>query len=163
MRMTGPDLRLVLPPAVHGYAGPHVAVWFLALYNVAGTARSLIHILAPDSGAGTIASMDTTVAGGANIVGLLAQWGGAQLLMALATWVVLWRYRGLVPLIIAASMLDNIGRVLIGLSKPLVTTSTPPGALSWVIAPLCAVFLVVALMPVRTGRSAPSETPGADR
>jgi len=28
-------------------------------------------------------------------------------------------------------------------------TSTPPGAISWVIAPLCAVLLVIALMPTR--------------
>jgi len=55
--------------------------------------------------------------------------------------------RGLVPLMIAASLLDNVLRVGIGLSKPLVTTGTPPGAISWVVAPLCAVMLVVALMP----------------
>ena len=84
------------------------------------------------------------------IVALLAQWGGAQLVMALTIWVVLWRYRGLVPLMIAASLLDNVLRIAIGLSKPLVTAGTPPGALSWVVAPLCAVMLVVALMPTQS-------------
>ena len=148
--MTRPDLRLLLPRTVDRYAGPRVAVWFLVAYNAVATARSLIHILAPDSGAQTIAGMDTAVAGGANIVALLAQWGGAQLVMALTIWVVLWRYRGLVPLMIAASLLDNVLRIAIGLSKPLVTAGTPPGALSWVVAPLCAVMLVVALMPTQS-------------
>ncbi len=145
--MTRPDPWLLLPRDAARYRGPRAAVWFLVLYTVVATARSLVHILAPDSGAGTIAGMDTAVAGGANIVALLAQWGGAQLGMALAAWIVLWRYRGLVPLMIGAAMLDNVLRILIGLEKPLVTAGTPPGALSWVVAPLCAVFLVIALIP----------------
>ena len=163
--MTRPDLRLLLPSSADRYAGPRLAVWFLALYNVAGTVRSLIHVLAPDSGAGSIAGMDTSVVGGANIIGLLGQWGGAQLLMALLTWIVLWRYRGLVPLMIGVAMLDNLGRVLIGQSKPLVTLHTPPGALSWLVAPLCAVLLVIALVPTRQDRPAPAEPadPGVSR
>jgi len=51
----------------------------LGLLGGAGTLRSLIHILAPDSGARSIASIDTDVAGGRNNVALLAQWGGARL------------------------------------------------------------------------------------
>ncbi len=119
--MPRPDLRLLLPAAADRYAGPRLAVWFLALYNVVGTVRSLIHILAPDSGAQSIATMNTAVAGGTNIIGLLAQWGGAQLLMALT----------------------------IGQYKHLVTMGTPPGDLSWVAAPLCAVVLVISLVPTR--------------
>ena len=147
--MTRPDIGLLLPSRVDRYTGPRLAIWFLAVYNVVATVRSLIHIFAPDSGAASIATMDTAVAGGANIIGLLGQWGGAQLLVALIIWIVLWRYPGLVPLMIAESMLDNTLRILVGLAKPLVTTSTPPGAISWVIAPLCAAILVIALMPTR--------------
>jgi len=150
--VTRPDLRLLLPSDAGRYAGPRIAVGFLVLYNAVATARSLVHIVAPDSGAGTIATMDTAVAGGDNIIALLAQWGGAQLVMALTIWVVLWRYRGLVPLMIALSMLDNVLRIAIGTYKPLVTTSTPPGALSWLVAPLCAVLLVVSLVPTRAAR-----------
>jgi hypothetical protein len=149
--VNAPDLRLLLPRDASGYRGPRVATWFLVAYTVVATIRSLIHIFAPDSGAGSIAGMDTAVAGGANIIALLAQWGGAQLVMALTAWVVLWRYRGLVPLMIAAAMVDNVLRIIIGLEKPLVTAGTPPGALSWVVAPLCAVMLVVALVPSTRG------------
>lgn len=144
-----PDFRLLLPRRLDRYAGPRSAVWFLAAYNAVGTARSLIHVIAPDSGAHSIAGIDTGVAGGENAVALLGQWGGAQLLMAAFIWLTLWRYRGFVPLMIAASMLDNLQRVAIGQYKPLVTAHTPPGALSWAVAPLCAVLLVVALLPTR--------------
>ena len=149
--MALPDPRLLLPRAADRYAGPAIAVWFLLAYNVVGTVRSLIHILAPDSGAQSIASMDTSVAGGSNMIALLAQWGGAQLLMAIAIWIVVWRYRGLVPLALAFCAVDNVQRVAIGLAKPLTTVSTPPGALSWVVAPLCVVVLLVSLLPAREG------------
>jgi len=145
--VNAPDLRLLLPHDAGHYRGPRAAVWFLVAYTVVATARSLVHILAPDSGAGSIAGMATAVAGGSNAIALLAQWGGAQLVMALTASVVLWRYRGLIPLMLAAATLDNVLRILIGLGKPLATAGTPPGALSWLVAPLCAVFLVIALMP----------------
>ena len=50
---------------------------------------------------------------------------------------------------IAESLADNLGRVLIGQGKPLITVHTPPGAISWVLIPALAVLLVVALMPTR--------------
>ena len=147
--MIRPDIRVLLPRRVDRYEGPRLAFWLLAAYNVVGTVRSLIHILAPDSGASSIAGMDVTVAGGANAFALLAQWGGAQLLMALMIWLVLWRYKGLVPLMVLGSLLDNVLRVAIGQYKPLVTVHTPPGAVSWILIPALAVLLVVSLMPTR--------------
>jgi hypothetical protein len=147
--MIRPDIRVLLPRRVDRYEGPRLAFWLLAAYNVVGTVRSLIHILAPDSGASSIAGMDVTVAGGANAIALLAQWGGAQLLMALMIWLVLWRYKGLVPLMALGSLLDNVLRVAIGQYKPLVTVHTPPGAVSWILIPALAVLLVVSLMPTR--------------
>ncbi len=149
--MALPDPRLLLPRAADRYVGPAIALWFLAAYNVVGTARSLIHVLAPDSGAQSIATMDTSVAGGPNMIALLAQWGGAQLLMAIAIWIVIWRYRGLVPLALLFCAVDNVHRVVIGLAKPLTTVGTPPGSLSWVVAPLCVVVLLLSLLPARDG------------
>jgi hypothetical protein len=117
----------------------------LAVLNVVGTARSLVHICAPDSGAQSIASMDTEVTGGKNIVALLGQWGGAQLLEAGVIWVVLWRYRGLVPLMLAVVTAEQFLRVGIGRSKPLVTAHTPPGALSKGLLPAAAIALAISL------------------
>jgi hypothetical protein len=117
----------------------------LLALNAVGTVRSLVHILAPDSGAQSIASMDTQVEGGDNIVAMLAQWGGAQLLESGVIWIALWRYRGLVPLMLGVVTAEQLLRVGIGMSKPLVTARTPPGALSWGLLPAAAVTLAVSL------------------
>jgi hypothetical protein len=85
--------------------------------------------------------------------------------MALMICVVLGRYRGFVPLMLLGSLLDNVLRVVIGLSKPLVTAHTPPGALSWVLVPVLAVVLVVSLVPDpgRATAAQPSDQGGSAR
>ncbi len=117
----------------------------LVALNAAGTVRSLIHILAPDSGAQSIASMDIRVKGGDNIVALLGQWGGAQLLEAGVIWTVVYRYRGLIPLMLGVVTAEQLLRLGIGLSKPLATVRTPPGALSWALLPVGAATLAMSL------------------
>ena len=57
----------LLPPPCDDYRGSRLAFYFLILVAVASTARSLIHILAPDGGAGSIAGLAVDGAGGANI------------------------------------------------------------------------------------------------
>jgi hypothetical protein len=143
-----PRLSGLVPQDVTTFRGPGWTAGALAALNAVGTVRSLIHILAPDSGAQSIASMDTEVAGGSNIVALLAQWGGAQLLESGVIWIVLWRYRGLVPLMLGVVTTEQLLRVVIGRSKPLATARTPPGAMSRVLLPAAAVTLAASL----TGR-----------
>jgi hypothetical protein len=138
-------LSRLLPRDITTFRGPAWTVGALAVVNAAGTARSVIHVAAPDSGAQSIASMDTKVAGGGNIVSLLAQWGGAQLLEAGVIWVVLWRYRGLVPLMLGVVTAEQLLRVGIGRAKPLTTAHKPPGALSRVLLPAAAVTFAISL------------------
>jgi hypothetical protein len=145
MRAGRPRLSRLLPSDITAFRGPRWTTGVLAVLNAAGTVRSLIHVLAPDSGAQSIASMDTRVTGGDNIVALLAQWGGAQLLESGVIWIVLWRYRGLVPLMLGVITAEQFLRVGIGTSKPLVTARTPPGALSWGLLPAAAVTLAISL------------------
>ena len=145
---TRPDLRLLLPRRVDEYRGAPWALVVLVLYAVVATARSLVHVFLGDSGAGSIATVDVDVEGGANAVALLAQWGGAQLLAVLTVWVVLARYRGLVPLMLAFAVLEALLRLLVGAMKPLVTQGTPPGVpgtyLSLVV---CSAELIASLLP----------------
>jgi hypothetical protein len=144
-RARWPTLSRLVPGDVTTFRGPRWTAGVLAAVNVVGTARSLVHILAPDSGAQSIATMDTRVTGGGNIVALLAQWGGAQLLECGVIWVVLWRYRGLVPLMLGVVTAEQLLRVAIGRSKPLTTVRTPPGALSRALLPAVAVTLAISL------------------
>jgi hypothetical protein len=140
-----PRVSRLLPSDPATFRGPKWTAGALAAVNAVGTARSLIHIIAPDSGAQSIASMDVNVKGGKNIVALLGQWGGAQVLEAGLIWVVLWRYRGLVPLMLGVVTAEQALRVGIGRFKPLATAHTPPGALSRVLLPASAVALAMSL------------------
>jgi hypothetical protein len=141
------DPALLLPPARNHYRGPAIATWFLAAYTLLATARSLVHVFAPDGGAGSIAGIDISVQGGANIVAIFGQWGLEQLLLALVAWVVLVRYREMVPLALLLAFLDLVGRFAVGQLKPLEIASPPPGEIgTYVLLPLVLLFLVISLV-----------------
>jgi hypothetical protein len=156
-----PRLSRLLPRDVTTFRGPRWTAGMLAAVNAVGTARSLVHIAAPDSGAQSIASMDTQVTGGGNIIALLAQWGGAQLLESGVIWAVLWRYRGLVPLMLGMVTAEQLLRVGIGRRKPLTTSHTPPGALSKGLLPAAAIALAASLTQPGDGRVSGHRSPSA--
>ena len=140
------EISMLFPEPLNDYAGPRIAIVFLIVVNIAGTARSLVHMFAPDSGAQSIATMNVGVAGGPNIIAMLAQWGGGQLIMAIIIWIVIFRYRILTPLMIAEIFLEQIIRILIGQIKPMVIMGTPPGRIgSYILLPLSAIMLVVSM------------------
>jgi hypothetical protein len=141
------DPALLLPPARNAYRGPAIATWFLAAYTILATARSLVHVLAPDGGAGSVAGIDISVQGGANIVAIFGQWGLEQLLLALVAWVVLVRYREMVPLALLLAFLDLVGRFVVGQLKPLEIGSPPPGTIgTYVLLPLVLLFLAISII-----------------
>ena len=141
------DMSMLFPAEQNNYAGSSIAVWFLVLINIVGTMRSLVHIFYHDSGAQSIATMNVNVAGGQNIVALLGQWGGGQLIMALIIWIILWRYRVLIPLMIAEIAIEQLVRIGIGRMKPVISVHTPPGALgSYIVLPLATIMFIISLM-----------------
>lgn len=112
------------------------------------TVRSLIHLLWPDGGAQSIATIDVAVAGGANIVALFGQWGASQLLLAGLLWVLLLRWRGLVPLVLLVFAAEPCLRGLSGQLKPVTTMGAAPGeALNWVVLPVLVLLLWISLCP----------------
>ena len=121
-------------------------MFFLVLIAFVSTARSLVHLLAPDGGAGSIAGINLGVAGGANIVAVFGQWGASQLVLALLQWLVVLRYRFLVPAMLAVVVLEQLLRLLAGRLKPLQIDTPPPGAYgTYVVLALGLVFLALAL------------------
>ena len=132
-----------------------LAFWFAAAYLVLITGRSLVHLLVPDGGAHSIATVDISVAGGANIVAVFGQWGAIQLLLASLLWVLLIRYRGLTPLVLLVFLIEPFARGLAGHLKPLQTIGTAPGAaLNWVVVPVISVALWLSLCASVSGRRA---------
>jgi len=147
------ELGALFPDPSAGYRGTRFSLWALVAMTALTTARSLVHVLAPDGGAGSIAGLDVSVEGGANLVALFGQWGWEQLLLSLVTVVALVRYRFLVPFAWLLQALDWGGRMLVEQFKPLVVAAPPPGAIgSWVLLPVALVALWFAL-PCRGRRA----------
>ena len=144
----------LLPSDPTLYRGPAVAYWCTVFFLVVVTARSLVHLFLPDGGAHTIATIDTGVPGGANIIAIFGQWGASQLLLAATLWILLLRYRGLVPLILCILLFEPLLRGLSGHMKPIMTLGTAPGAaLNWFAVPVVAVVLYLALCPADARRA----------
>ena len=141
----------LLPRTSLQYKGSRWALWFLVLVTVTSTARSLVHLFAPDGGAGSIAHIALDVAGGPNIVAIFSQWGASQLIFACVQWVVVLRYRFLIPATLALVALEQLLRMLAGYLKPLQVESAPPGAYgTYVVLVLSIVFLVLSLRQQRS-------------
>jgi hypothetical protein len=108
--------------------GSKIPFYLLILVAAIGLVRSCIHIFAPDGGAGSIAGMNMNVTGADEVIFAFALWGSAQLIYALLQWIVILRYRSLVPLMWGVQFLETLGRMLVGSIKPVTFAHTPPGA-----------------------------------
>jgi len=140
------SLGNLLPADARDYRGPRFVRWIAMAYLGLLTIRSLIHFVAPDGGAETIATIDTSGEGGSNIIAIFGQWGAIQLLLAALLWVLLLRYRGLTPLVVLVFLIEPVLRAVAGHLKPVEAVGTPPGAaLNWVVVPVMAVLLIVSL------------------
>ena len=140
------DFTALFPKGQAEYRGTAVSFWFTVLLTVVTTARSLVHMFLPDGGATVIAGLDTSVEGGGNLIALFGQWGLEQLLLAVVAWVILWRYRHLVPFALLLQLLDWAGRIGMGLIKPVVVDNPPPGEIgNYIFLPLVAIALWFAL------------------
>jgi hypothetical protein len=139
------DWSRLFPPVAEDYQGPRIPFYFLIVVAVLSTGRSLVHLLAADGGAGVIAGIPVDVEGGANIIAIFGQWGASQLILALITWLVILRYRFLVPAMLGVVALEQALRVLAGQLKPLQVAEAPPGALSIILLPLAVVFFLWSL------------------
>ena len=146
-----PDMTALLPvnPAIS--SGPALAWWITLLYLCASTVRSFIHMLAPDGGAHSIATMDVSGTGGANLIAIFGQWGASQLLLALLSWVLLFHYRGLVPLMLLVFMLEPALRAFEGYLKPVITEGVALGvAVNWIVVPILAAAFFLSMCPARS-------------
>ncbi|MFN5745867.1 MAG: hypothetical protein ACK443_07265 [Methylococcaceae bacterium] len=138
--------QCLFPSSLEEYRGPRLPVYFLACVAIADTVRSLIHMFAADSGAQSIAGMAVDVAGGPNLIALVAQLGVVQLLLALFYWLTLLRYRSLIPCMLLVVVIEQLLRIGIGAIKPLEVLTAPPGAIaSWLILPVAILALMLSL------------------
>ncbi len=140
-------MKKVLPKsASNDYRGNRLAAVVFLVIALVGTVRSVVHLLAPDGGAGSIAGMDLSVPGAKGIIFAFSLWGSSQLLMAAVQLIVYFRYRTLIPLMYLLLIAEYSLRIVVGHIKPVSFAHTPPGQIgNYVIIPLAVVMLVLAI------------------
>jgi hypothetical protein len=132
------------PKVFQGYLAVRIITFVFLLVTVA---RSAIHLFSPDGGAQSIAGIDTSVAGGKNIIALFHQWGAIQLLLVGLMLVLFFAYNGLTPLVILFLALDAPMRALAGQMGKIESAHTPPGeALNWPAFFLLVLLFIVSLL-----------------
>ena len=122
-------LSIIFPAkADNNIRGTKLPLYFFILIAAIGTVRSCIHIFSHDGGAGSIAGMNLDVSGANEVIFAFALWGAEQLIYALIQWMVILRYRSLLPFMWGLQLLETLGRILVSQIKPVTFTHTPPGA-----------------------------------
>ena len=140
-------MNSVLPKNPTEYAGYRAVRVITFVFILVVVARSAIHVFSPDGGAGSIAGIDTSVAGGSNIIAIFHQWGAIQLLLAGLMLVLFFAYAGLTPLIILFLSLDAPMRALAGQMGAVESSRTPPGeVLNWPIFALLVLLFAFSLL-----------------
>ena len=140
------DMKKILPKDPSSFNGFTSIRILTALYLLVAVVRSCIHLFAEDGGAKSIAGVDTSVAGGENIIAIFHQWGAIQLILALLLSLLFFRYPGFTPLILITLAVDPILRWIAGRMLPLTTVGTPPGeSLNWSAFVSLVVLFVLSL------------------
>ena len=145
-------LEKILPQQINNeFPGYQFSAFAFLVLIIITIARSLAHMFLPDGGAGSIATIDMNVEGAEIIISIFAQWGLSQLLMAGVYLIVFLRYKSLIPLMYVILFLEYLGRIAMGLLKPLETIGTAPGAIgNFVILPLVAILFAFSIMKPKT-------------
>ena len=148
-----PNIAELLPKQPLYFKGPMLASISTMLYLSLITVRSLLHLLLPDGGAQSIATIDISGASGVNIIAIFGQWGASQLLLAGLLWLLIVRYPGFISLALLILAIEPFARGLAGHLKPVVTVAIAPGAaLNWVVAPVLLALLWLSLCPASSRR-----------
>lgn len=129
-----------------GYRGHSAAKWVLVLLTGITLGRSCVHIFFVDGGAQSIATLPLDTfppSAAAAVVTVFALWGLSQLLLGLVYVLVLWRYAALIPLVYLLFVMEYVGRILIGLAKPMETLERPPGAMGSVVFSILGIAMLV--------------------
>ena len=140
-------LNKIFPPvADNNFAGHSIVLWAFILFTVVMTWRSIIHMFFEAYGFHDIANF-IAITGDPDPMVLIYRffslWGFAQLIFCMVCWVVIFRYRALIPLMYLLWTVEWTYRTFGYDSlavQGLYTTGITPGA---VLAPYAMLLLLV--------------------
>lgn len=123
-------LNILFPDHADNHiAGSRIPFYAFVLIAIIGTVRSCIHMLAPDAGLSSIAGLNLDFSGAKEVVFFGSQWGAEQLIYAIIQWMVIIRYRSLIPVMWLVQFLETFLRMFVAHIKPITFMHTPPGAI----------------------------------
>ena len=144
------DKRLFLPRTVDNtYRGLPVARYVFYVIAAFTVIRSVLHIALPDGGAGSIATIPLGAYGQAaagGVVYMFGVWGVSQLLMGAFYWIVVLRYKSLIPLMYAFVAVEYAARIAVGYVHPVALMGVAPGEVgNYILLPLAALMLLLSI------------------
>ena len=137
------EFARIFPEDVSIFNGPQFVRIAAALILCVMVVRSCIHLFTTDGGAQRIATIDTSVEGGNNIIAIFHQWGATQLVSAVLLVVLFFHYPGFTPLILLTMALETVMRFVASRVKAVTTIGTAPGAAFNGVAFVVVMFLFV--------------------
>ena len=145
------DWSTILPPKRNDYAGHRFAFYYLVVVALRNTFRGCVHYFAPDGGSGTIAGIPLeTYSDGAvqTIINSFGVYGIGHLLEAALVWLVIARYRSLIPLVYVSMLASELLGIALLAAKPLPVV--PPGQIGvYVLLPLTLSFFLLSIKKPR--------------
>jgi hypothetical protein len=137
------EFAKIFPKDLSRFDGPQFVRIAAALILCVMVVRSCIHLFTSDGGAQRIATIDTSIEGGNNIIAIFHQWGATQLVSAVLLVVLFVRYPGFTPLILLTMALETVMRFVASRVKAVTTIGTAPGAAFNGVAFVVVMFLFV--------------------
>ena len=132
------------------YQGNPIAKWVFIVITLVTIVRSLIHVIAPDGGAQSIATIpldNYSKAAAATVILMFSFWGLSQLLIGFVYAIVLWRYQALIPFMYVLLIIEYGMRIILGLLKPIETAGTAPGGIgNFIFLPIAILMLIFSLL-----------------
>ena len=140
----------MLPKVISNtYHGHKLALYAFYAITLVTIARSLIHMLSPDGGAQSIATIPLdhfSSNAAATIVLLFAYWGLSQFIISCFYVLISVYYRSLIPLMYCFLCFEYCMRIILAHWKPIHTISTAPGAIgNYVMVPLTLILFVLSI------------------
>ena len=125
------DWSAILPAKRNDYDGHPLAFYFLVLIGFRNVFRGCVHYFAPDGGAGIIAGIPLESYSHAAvqvIINGFGAFGVMHLLEAVLVWLVILRYRTLIPMVFVFMLAGQLLAIALLAVKPLPVV--PPGQIA---------------------------------
>ena len=153
------DWSTILPPTRNAYGGSKLSLYGLILLGCMFTFRGCVHYFAPDGGSGIIAGIPLeTYSEGAvqTIINSFGVYGIGHLLEAVIVWLVIVRYRSLIPLTYAFIVCSQVLALALLTAKPLPVV--PPGQVGvYVLLPVTSALFLLSIRKPATAQNRAGE------